>query len=70
MEMEWISIKEKLPRQGKVILICYTKYKRPKEICIATRWGSKKDWHFNGDDYQFDDSEVTHWMPLPKMPKK
>ena len=60
---EWISVKDRLPENGK------------EGVLIALRWGEVDiGWCEDGrwgsefvDEYE--DGEVTHWMPLPKPPK-
>lgn len=63
--MKWISIKNKLPKDFRDVLITDGKqvgvgyrYLRPPE----TKW----------TDYigLTDEENITHWMPLPKSPKK
>lgn len=60
---EWISVKDRLPENVK------------EGLLIALRWGEVdigwcKDGRWGSqfvDEYE--DGEVTHWMPLPKPPK-
>lgn len=60
---EWISVKDKLPENVK------------EGLLIALRWGAVDiGWCEDGrwgsqfvDEYE--DGEVTHWMPLPEPPK-
>lgn len=60
---EWISVKDRLPENVK------------EGLLIALRWGEVDiGWCEDGrwgsqfvDEYE--DGEVTHWMPLPKPPK-
>lgn len=59
----WISVKDRLPENVK------------EGLLIALRWGEVDiGWCEDGrwgsqfvDEYE--DGEVTHWMPLPKPPK-
>ena len=60
---EWISVKDRLPENGK------------DAVLIALRWGAvdigwceEGQW---GSDFvnEYDDGEVTRWMPLPQPPK-
>lgn len=59
---EWISVKERMPEKGEMVL-CYFKYEpeSPDVICENTYHGGKL-WLSEG-------SKVTHWMPLPELPK-
>ena len=60
---EWISVKDRLPENVK------------EGLLIALRWGEVDiGWCEDGrwgsqfvDEYE--DGEVTHWMPLPFPPK-
>ena len=60
---KWISVKDRLPENVK------------EGLLIALRWGAVDiGWCEDGrwgsefvDEYE--DGEVTHWMPLPKPPK-
>lgn len=60
---EWISVNDRLPENVK------------EGLLIALRWGEVDiGWCEDGrwgsefvDEYE--DGEVTHWMPLPKPPK-
>ena len=58
---EWISVKDRLPEKDTRVL-CYYKYEpdSPDVICENT-YGIK---HWLSDE-----SKVTHWMPLPALPK-
>ena len=52
---EWISVKDRLPEQfGKYLVVC-------KGIDIA----QIRLWEGTWDSF----AEVTHWMPLPELPK-
>ena len=60
---EWISVKDRLPESEK------------DAVMIALRWGEvdigwceDEKW---GSEFvnEYEDGEVTHWMPLPQPPK-
>ena len=51
---EWISVKDRLPDVGKLVLI----YSEINGVCM--------DYH---DGATFGYYGVTHWMPLPNPPK-
>lgn len=71
--MEWISVKDRLPDDPFEVLVLLdnsiikiTKYfprgweKMPRELITDNpRWDIPQEW-----------KEVTHWMPLPKLPEK
>ena len=60
---EWISVKDGLPESGK------------EGVLIALRWGEVDiGWCEDGrwcSEFvnEYEDGEVTHWMPLPNPPK-
>ena len=62
--MEWISVKERLPKPGEEVLVFIgpsmeVKHYVPDDGVHA--WG----WYPNGVPIR----NSTHWMPLPKSPK-
>ena len=60
---KWISVKDGLPESGK------------EGILIALRWGEVdigwcEDGRWRSEFVnEYEDGEVTHWMPLPNLPK-
>ena len=73
--MEWISVKERLPRHGVEVLVLWKTHKNKKQCAVAAIWKDKDyGWHFRYNDVDganlLDDSQVTHWMPLPPPPKQ
>ena len=60
---KWISVKDGLPESGK------------EGVLIALRWGEVdigwcEDGRWRSEFVnEYEDGEVTHWMPLPKPPK-
>jgi len=70
MELEWISVADRLPEIQEPVLVFLPKYGTPN---IQTMWLA--DWsdgtlwfcvHFTTKNLD----EVTHWHPLPKPPNK
>lgn len=62
---EWISVKDRLPENGDVVL-CFMEFGEQRIL----QWDSVSSWwlgYGHGDDWQ--KADVTHWMPLPKPPK-
>lgn len=57
----WISVKERLPEEGKLTVIYMPNRIINGEIELGTF--ENGDWH----DWAYD---VTHWMPLPPSPKE
>ena len=60
---EWISVKDGLPESGK------------ESVLIGLRWGEVdigwcEDGRWRSEFVnEYEDGEVTHWMPLPNPPK-
>ena len=60
---EWISVKDGLPESGK------------ESVLIGLRWGEVdigwcEDGRWRSEFVnEYEDGEVTHWMPLPQLPK-
>ena len=60
---EWISVKDRLPENEK------------EGVLIALRWGEVdiswcEDGRWSSEFVnEYEDGEVTHWMPLPHPPK-
>ena len=64
--MEWISVKDRLPKYGEDVLICC---KKQGKRVMAGWYNSAPpcpQWVHNGYDARY---EVTHWMPFPLPPK-
>ena len=57
---EWISVKERLPDNGEVVLVC----DEHELILMAEHYSY--GWVSNP---LFVKIKVTHWMPLPEPPK-
>ena len=62
--MNWISVKERLPKDGVTVLV-RTTYGLVAAALHDTYLHEREE-----GDNSFDDSEVTHWMPLPEPPKE
>ena len=60
---EWVSVEDGLPENGK------------ESVLIALRWGEVdigwcEDGRWDSEFVnEYEDGEVTHWMPLPQPPK-
>lgn len=74
--MEWISVKDKLPRKHQPVLVFVPENEYHYRQFIATV-DEKKVWRdfeeFDPNiliDYSGLYNTITHWMPLPKPPKK
>ena len=59
---EWISVKDRLPEDGQIVLTC------KNGICdIQTYEARRNGWLCKGWFWSM--ATVTHWMPLPQPPK-
>ena len=73
---DWISVKVRLPKIGKRVLVYKTFSDGTTFITIATYTGKEKIhdfihyWWFTDDGFDIDG--ITHWQPivLPKKEKK
>ena len=64
-EMNWISVKDKLPPYGQSVIVC-----RPyREDQLKVEQGCRDliDWWLV---YGTRTKRVIHWMPLPEPPKE
>ena len=63
-QSEWISVDERLPEENTEVLI-YCKTNNDKEVFFVD-----KIRYFRGIAiWQVWSGKVTHWMPLPELPK-
>ena len=62
---EWISVKERLPKEK---VNCIVHYKHT--YCDNDDYWAIGMCFYDGEKFQFDPAyKVTHWMPLPNPPK-
>lgn len=61
--MNWISVKERLPQDEESVLVWGCGF-------IEIGWYDASDKCWCTDDFDYDDDQVTHWMPLPEPPKE
>lgn len=68
----WISVNDRLPREGEEVLVFGCLLNAPKLLGVRHRVLGDQDWKYTwqGDGYIFNQDYVTHWMPLPKAPKE
>lgn len=73
MEIEWVNIKDRLPgRREKVLFVCG--FNIQKGVFMPEYITENGDFEniFRGDDQGFyitAADTITHWMPLPELPK-
>ena len=65
---EWISCAERLPEYNKEVLVYNSGLIRVYSLSKGNNWRSDKWEDEHGDWQSLDD--VTHWMPLPQLPKE
>lgn len=67
MQMEWISVENRLPEEKGIYLVtyhpCHWDNVMPEILVGIDTFRGKATWAKN--KYQ----RVTHWMPLPEPPK-
>ena len=61
----WIPVEERMPEEGKNVLI-FVK-------CMNNLWHTEVDWRIGGcwfNNAETDWNKITHWMPLPEPPEE
>lgn len=64
LDKRWIPCSEKLPKVDCKVLICDKTIEKPYEGCLM------KNGEWTDYDFYIEPENVTHWMPLPKLPEK
>lgn len=65
---EWMKCSEKMPENGKNVLVVITQ-DGYTDICVGETYG-EGNWMISGEFwYEKSDPAITHWMPLPELPK-
>ena len=62
---KWISVEERLPKDGESVIGYDVFYERVGEVAMAS-WCK----HLIFVDSQRDDCKVTHWMSFPRPPRE
>lgn len=65
---KWISVDEKLPKAMQEVL-CYKGKFWGNLMDVYTYLGNGKWQDDYGNIASTEDDSITHWMPLPKIPK-
>lgn len=65
---EWISVKDRLPDKENLFLIIYGE---SRDITLGL-WNlkNKRFEEFEIEWFGYEIPDVTHWMPLPELPKE
>lgn len=58
---EWISVKDKLPKEPGYYLVCWFRCSGP--VIDIVYWRGKTTWARGNQ-------RITYWMPLPNPPEK
>lgn len=61
---KWISVKDKLPKEFRQVIVCREKAKG--EFVVEAGCKDVQDWW---KVYGTRTKKVTHWMPLPAPPE-
>lgn len=73
-EREWVSVKDRLPKDGEDVLVWFEYYRYGEYNClyqthgIGTYFEYFKSWLINGETGGRD-LRVIAWMPLPQKPE-
>ena len=73
MEMEWISVKDKLPPHGDELVLIVVNGKGKnltfRNAVEIANYTSKDGWILETFP-ELENMQVTHWMPLPEPPQE
>ena len=61
---EWISVKDRLPEHGDVVVVWHTYMEHP----FVCQWDERSDCWID-DKWAFGRNTITHWCYLPHPPK-
>lgn len=61
---EWISVKDRLPEHGDVVVVWHTYMEHP----FVCQWDERSDCWID-DKWTFGRNTITHWCYLPQPPK-
>ena len=63
---QWVSVKDRLPKNTGRYLTA--NISADDERCVFDLWFDCGEWYIDENDDEFI-YKVTHWMPLPQLPK-
>ena len=70
-QSRWIPVTKRLPECSEDVLVCY---KDGEDYSICCGFLDMGAWYFDFSFYEYGDyveiENVTHWMPLPEVPKE
>ena len=61
---EWISVEDRLPEHGDVVVVWHTYMEHP----FVCKWDERSDCWIDGK-WTFGRNAITHWCYLPQPPK-
>jgi hypothetical protein len=72
----WISIKDRMPEFGQIVAVTGQETE-PIEVVTRTKWhqnGGQEgecwlSFHLTASGRPYEIEGVTHWMPMPELPK-
>jgi len=72
-KLKWIPVTERMPDDDVPVLACYVGYRshRLRPDLLACRY--EDEWcHWDGEPCSHEKCKViiTHWMPLPELPRE
>lgn len=68
--MEWISVKDRLPRSVGSYLVVYTDEDNQSAVVTICAYAYFDDTKMSWKIPWWDERSITHWMPLPEPPKE
>lgn len=68
--MEWISVKDRMPKIGERVLVYDTFWRDVYILCLMQNVNDGNIRWYNRDTGWYVGDDVTHWMPLPEPPKE
>ena len=63
--MSWTSVEDRLPNDHEIVLVF--RANTMQDTCLFI---SKDRVFYNSARQQYNNGEITHWMPLPEPPNK
>lgn len=63
----WISVEDKLPEHHKKVLIAVVLDQRLRPVIRISSYEGGAYWRYDGGEASI--NKITHWMPLPELPK-
>ena len=61
---KWIPVSERLPERRETVLVCDAR----EDYMNAWEYLGRDEWLWDSTIWRTED--ITHWMPMPEMPKE